>query len=423
MDEAQEVPILADTAIDGEESQRIPGADESHAPQIAFGPLPDLSKAALPSDVKSQAFTDAIRGLKSSFERREDFSAFLCTQIAARGAVPNTTLVFGLGGWGSKGDVCKDVKAWYAQMARRSAESEIALPAALRRPALQIIEELWLVAARQAQSHIEIERNKAQAAFSLVQQDLQQVQQEAQAVASARDLAERQRDEVARLAQDLRAQLDRAERRHQDAIVRLEADRAAHTQKEESLRAHHASEMQQANLMREQLRDEHQAAMEQIKSSTQLRLEAEVAARAQETSDLRRQIEVAEWTAQTAREHARETADAAAQRDHQMALALDKARQDALSAAQQAFEAQKAQTVAATDLADLRVRLSMLERDLAQERVEKDHLQQALNRASEDLLAERTTAQSATAQATAELQQARAALGSAAPTTPPCASK
>jgi len=386
----------SDAAIDGEGSQ------------IAFGPLPDLSSAALPSDIKSQAFMDAIRGLKSSFERREDFSAFLCTQIAARGAVPNATLVLGIGGWGSKGDVGHDVKSWYAQMARRAAESEIALPAALRRPALQIIEELWLVAARQAQSHIDLERNKAQAAFGLVQQDLQQAQQEAQAVASARDIAERQRDEVARLAQDLRAQLDRAEQRHQDAIVRLEADRLAHDQKEDSMRAQHAIELQQANSMREQLRDEHQAAMEQIKSSMQiqgLRLEAEVAARAQETSDLKRQVEVAEWTAQTLREHARVAAEAAAQRDHQMALALDKARQDALAAAQQAFEAQKAQTVAATDLADLRLRLNALERDLTQESAEKACLQQALN------------------QSTVELQQAQAALASAAPAAPPCASK
>ena len=356
---------------------------DEHVPRetIAFGALPDLSNAALPSDVESQAFVDAARSLKSAFERREDYSQFLCTQIAARGVIPNATLVLSIGGWGSKGDVGKDVKTWYAQVARRSAESEIALPASLRRPALQLIEELWLVAARQAQNHIAADRDKAQAALDLVQADLKAAREEALSAAAARDIVVAQRDEATRLAQDLRDQLNRAEQRAQEAAERLDAERMAASQREEAMRVQHAQEIERS---RTQLRDEHREAQDKLKSSMQARIDEALAEKTKATGELKQALDLVTQELGVARQQAREAAEAATRQAHQMALSLDKARQEALNAAQQAIEAQKAQTSAATELAELRIRMSLLERDISQERAKTLRLQEALEAKAAD---------------------------------------
>lgn len=362
--------------------------------EIAFGALPDLSNASLPPDAGSQAFLDAVRALKPSFTRREDFSAFLCTQIAARGIIPNASLVSSIGGWGSKGHVSQDVKAWYAQVARRSVESEIALPASLRRPALQLIESLWMLAARQAQGYIEADRGKASRAHLALQAEIKEAREQMLAAETLLQKTVDQRDAAVRLCEDLRSQMGASEQRCQIAVAKLDAERTAFGHKEDALRAQHRCDLERdLDRLRENLRMEHHEALEQLRSSMQegfqAQLDATERARVQDVGGLKQRLQEVESALQAAKSQAllsAQDAEAALQQSRHMALALDKARQEALAAVQQAFEAQRAQTAAASESAEMRIRISMLERDLALERAHAQRLRQDLDRALADLL-------------------------------------
>jgi len=358
-------PITSETA-----SRQTPA-------HIAFGPVPELSNAALPQDVGSLAFQTAARDLKGAFERREDFTAFLCTQIAARGVIPNATLVLGIGAWGSKGDVSRDVKAWYAQVARRSAEQEMVIPPALRRPALQLLEELWLVASRQAQNHIEADREKAQRAHATMTAELADALSQLELTRHLQTQVEVQRDEATRLSEELRRQIDMARQREVDLNARIEADRVALSQKEEALRNQHRQDLQRAH-------EEHRAEVDAIKRQAAHQNQALEASKVAALAELQGRLDASAASLQEARQQARESAEFAAQQSRQMALALDKARQDALAAAQQAIKAQRDQASVADKIAELHIRNSLLGRDLAQAISEKN----ALKALVEDLRAQ-----------------------------------
>lgn len=351
-------------------------ADASSAEALTFPEPVALQQAAsLPDRADSVAFIQAVRSLRHSFKRREDYNSFICAQMAARGAVPNATQVLHIGGWGSKGDVSADVKAWFAQVARSAAAEEFAVPPALRRESQSLLEQMWALASRLAQTQIEEDRARAQAVFAQLQNDLQESRQGMEALRKQRDEAVWQRDEAARLAQELRAQIDRADRRAQEALTQLQAQQQEHERRQEALRAEHAQVLAHAQA-------QHQQELQRAQALMQERWRAESSRHAQETDELKHQIKTAQDELQALRDRSAEAAAAAAQQARQMALALDKARQEALSAAQQAIESQKAQAHSTAELAEMRIRMSLLERDLAQERAKTQELQAKLQRSA-----------------------------------------
>lgn len=351
-------------------------ADASSAEALTFPEPVALQQAAsLPDRADSVAFIQAVRSLRPSFKRREDYNSFICAQMAARGAVPNATQVLHIGGWGSKGDVSADVKAWFAQVARSAAAEEFAVPPALRRESQSLLEQMWALASRLAQTQIEEDRARAQAVFAQLQNDLQESRQGMEALRKQRDEAVWQRDEAARLAQELRAQIDRADRRAQEALTQLQAQQQEHERRQEALRAEHAQVLAHAQA-------QHQQELQRAQALMQERWRAESSRHAQETDELKHQIKTAQDELQALRDRSAEAAAAAAQQARQMALALDKARQEALSAAQQAIESQKAQAHSTAELAEMRIRMSLLERDLAQERAKTQELQAKLQRSA-----------------------------------------
>ena len=351
-------------------------ADASSAEALTFPEPVALQQAAsLPDRADSVAFIQAVRSLRPSFKRREDYNSFICAQMAARGAVPNATQVLHIGGWGSKGDVSADVKAWFAQVARSAAAEEFAVPPALRRESQSLLEQMWALASRLAQTQIEEDRARAQAVFAQLQNDLQESRQGMEALRKQRDEAVWQRDEAARLAQELRAQIDRADRRAQEALTQLQAQQQEHERRQEALRAEHAQVLAHAQA-------QHQQELQRAQALMQQQIRSESSRHAQETDELKHQIKTAQDELQALRDRSAEAAAAAAQQARQMALALDKARQEALSAAQQAIESQKAQAHSTAELAEMRIRMSLLERDLAQERAKTQELQAKLQRSA-----------------------------------------
>ncbi len=344
---------------------------------IVFAPLPDLvSRAHLPEDASSRAFLEAVRALRSAFERRQDYNAFICTQLAARGVVPNSTLVLDIGAWGSKGDVSADVKAWFSQIVRHSADAQFAVPPALRRPALRLLEQLWALAAQAATEQIEHDRKQSLNAFESQRQELEEMRRRLIEADHNLQALTLQRDSAASLAADLRQQLDRLLQRFEAVQAKADAEVASLRKEAERERQNHRDELQQLRLA-------HERAMQDLQSNHDARVAALTNGFEQETVALKGRIESLEQSLAQMEREAKVAADQAAQHARMMALTIDRARQDAMAAAERALEAQRRITEVNAKLVEAELRAATLERDLAQERARSAALEQTVKAATE----------------------------------------
>lgn len=335
-----------------------PDAEET----IAFGALPDLAgEAQLPTDASSKAFAAAIRALRPAFERREDYNSFICTQLAARGVTPNTSNVLDIGGWGSKRDVVQDVKSWFAQVARRAADTQFAVPPGMRRPALQLLEEMWALACRQATEHIERDRQQALGAFESQRQALLEAQQSLQDSEAALHSMTAQRDEALRLSEELRRQLDSLHERHRELTLKASSEIESARNELERERATQRESVQR-------MQEAHSQALRDAVQRSDAQLNEAARRHAQDAAQLQARLQSMEQALERARQEARMASEQLAQHSRAMAVEVDKARREALAAAERALQAQQRITDINARLVEADLRAAALERDLARER-------------------------------------------------------
>lgn len=300
----------------------LPGELPEDAPDGATTPVGPFDSAplALAQDIDAPAFSQGLQLLRARYTTRTGFNFLVCDELARRGAPPNSANVLRYGRWGKSAHVAADVRAWYAQLARRLSSQHANVPDVTRQAFNTLGEQMWLL----AQDHVG-QPMRDRLVELQARMDEQKVALEDQCAA-----LERRNEELDRQNQERTAQAAEREGTLERAIEQRATENANLTGRIQTLEA----ELHRARAAFEQARRDHETQM-----AGQLeRLTAQKAASETE------KIALEQAHAQIIRQMEAASARLDAQFDalrKDSAIQIDRARQDAKAADARAEAEQK----------------------------------------------------------------------------------